>query len=132
MRLFILIFFIVLPSVEIVLLFSWIAESPLLALLYLTLTIAAGLFCIRLAKVGWLEVLPRMRDLGVSGVKVFLLASKLWVAGALLIFPGYITDIAALAVLLLFRGGGPPRRDDGILEVRGRMLDDERELRRPE
>ena len=90
-----------------------------------------------LAKAGLRDVVGRLRGMvdgsGRDG-RVFLMLGKLWFVGALLLFPGYLTDIAALYLLLFVRGegrgeGGGKQGGGGgqgdIVETRGRLLDDE-------
>lgn len=123
---------------EVYLLFSWIGESPTIALLYLSLSTVAGFVFMALAKAGLRDIFGRMRGLvdgSERGGRMFLLLGKLWFVGALLLFPGYLTDIAALYLLLFVRGGRDDGRDDGqskrrsgegdVVETRGRLLDDE-------
>lgn len=81
---------------------------------------AAGAFCIMLAKAGMGEVLARLREVNRGNVRSLLLFGRLWVAGVLLLFPGYLTDILALLVLLAPSGNKPP--PEKMVEVRGRVI----------
>lgn len=112
---------------EVYLLFSWIDASPLPALSYLAVSSIAGLGCLRLAKAGLREMLSRLRGLEEGReVHQMLQLGKLWFVGALLLFPGYLTDIAALYMALVIRGGGQQeRKDSDIVEARARLLDDD-------
>lgn len=87
------------------LIISWLGASPLMAILYVAGTMGAGLLLIKFAKVGIGEA---MRLLS-SGDKVrgaaALFFAKLWLAGALLFFPGYLSDIVAVLILLFSLGG---------------------------
>ena len=114
---------------EVYLLFSWIGDAPVPALLYLSLSTVAGVACMRLAKAGMRDIFARLRGAaGITEAGGLLTLGKLWFVGALLLFPGYLTDIAAVLILLLVGGGGKPDRKDGqddMVEVRGRLLDDD-------
>lgn len=129
MPLLILFFLILLPSMEVYLLFSWIGESPAVAVPYLVLSSGAGFACLFWAKAGLRELLPRLRDARAGGeVRALLYIGKMWLVGALLLFPGYLTDVAAGLLLLLTRlrpPPSPPPSDDGIVQTRGRLLDDD-------
>lgn len=95
-----------LPLADIILAIGWLLESPLVALLYFTAMVFAGVFLIRLAKVAMGEVLRVLQEERLSpALFVGQGFAKLWFAGALLVFPGYLTDIiAALLVLLAVLG----------------------------
>ena len=92
----------VLPFAELYFFFGWIESSPAVALSYMGLTMAAGVFCMRFAKAGFGEFLRRARHERVSPLAL-LLFGKLWLAGALLFFPGVMSDVLAAAMWLGLR-----------------------------
>ena len=116
-----------LPAVEVYLIFDWLLSAPLWALLYLAATVTGGLFLIKLAKVGFAESLAKLKSdsFSLSAIPIF---GKLWVVGTLLAFPGYITDLLALVVLLWpiarspNNGGG--KDSSGIMEIEGRVIEE--------
>lgn len=115
---------------EVYLLFSWIADAPLVAILYLICATLAGVFCIFWAKAAMREIFARLRDIERGGLGALLVFGKLWLIGALLLFPGYLTDMLALYLALFRRapggkGGGGGGGDERVLEVRGRIVKDE-------
>lgn len=104
-----------LPGMEVYTLFGFFESAPLAAALYLAAAAGGGWLLMRAAKVGVAETLRRF---GAEGGRpgALLLFGKLWTMGALLFFPGYITD--ALALLLLAAPGSffpdkNARRNDG-------------------
>ena len=125
MRLLIFFLIILFPAMEVYLLFSWIGEAPLIALSYLLASIIVGFVCIGLAKAG-LRDLPEMwRGLQDGGMRYFLLLGRLWFAGALFLFPGYLTDIAAVCVLLFVRSKPVEKKQDDVIEIKAQVLDKE-------
>lgn len=116
---------------EVYLLFNWIADAPLPALAYLAAVTALGFVCVKIAKVGFAEFLrqlaaARRGDINAEGGRILLGLGKMWVVGVLLIFPGYLTDLAAAAVWLLVRR--PPHQQDNrrpdTIDVEARIDDD--------
>jgi UPF0716 family protein affecting phage T7 exclusion len=117
---FSLLFFIVLllPVLEIYLLISWVVESPLVALLYLFITMGLGALLIKVAKIGFGEIIRIMREQSGAGLGALIGFGKLWAVGILLFFPGYLSDVLALAIALFPVKAQPtPNRptDDGIV-----------------
>ena len=104
---------------EVYLLFQWIGESPVAALLYLALSTAVGLFCMMLAKAGIGELVARLREVNRGNMRSLLLFGRLWIAGVLFLFPGYLTDV--LALLVLFAAPKKPPREK-MIEARGRVI----------
>ena len=128
--------FLFFPIIEIYLMIDWLGSAPLWAFLYLLVTIVGGLFLIKLAKFGFSESLAHLREnsLSLSAVPLFL---KMWIAGVLLVFPGYLSDVAAIIMLLLpapavsyHDGRGDGRRDGQeaeITEVEAQVIEDDDE-----
>ena len=124
-----LIFLLLLPGAEVYTLFQFFASAPLWASLYLLTATGVGWLLVRAAKVGFAETLRRLAD-GVGrgeSPRALFVFGKLWAVGALLFFPGYITDFIALLLLLtpgvVFReerrrGGGTG--GEKIVDVEGR------------
>lgn len=116
---------------EVYLLFSWIADAPIVGLLYLAATVLLGFVCISIAKVGFAEIIQhvaqtRRGELLPESMRVLLVLGKMWVVGALLIFPGYLSDILA-ALIWFFIGKGRTERGgaaDAPIEVQARVYDD--------
>ena len=111
---------------EVYTLFRFFESAPLPAALYLLAAAGGGWLMMRAAKVGVSETVRRLAEQGGNpgGLLVF---GKMWAMGALLFFPGYITDVLAL-LLLAAPGGFFPdqnnKRGDGrenrITEIHGR------------
>lgn len=96
---------------EVYLLFSWIADSPLVGLSYLAATIVLGLVCISLAKVGLVDVIQhvmqtRRGEMLPESTRALLTLGKVWVVGVLLVFPGYLTDILAVIIWIFVGRSG--------------------------
>ena len=113
---------------EVYLTFSWIAQSPLWALLYLAASMGAGWLCMMLAKVGFRGIKSQIVMARQShGLRALLVFGKLWIIGALLFFPGYLTDILAALIYLFAKNTGGGRDDEGggrIVETRARIVDE--------
>lgn len=103
-HLIVLLLIIAFPVMEIYLLLSWIADSPIVALLYLFLSMGLGYLCIKVTKVGLHEISRHRQAMSSElGMRGFLFFGKLFFIGILLIIPGYLTDIVALLVFLFAR-----------------------------
>lgn len=124
------------PAVEIYLLVVWLGNAPLLGTLYIVLSMAAGVLCIKFAKLGFAEFIHRLQaaaragDAPSDGMPL-LLFGKMWIIGALLFFPGYLTDLIAVCVWLFLRpraavAGAPTRQPPDIVETDGRFMDDDK------
>ena len=96
---FILLALLFFPAVEVYLLFRWLESDPVFASLWLACATLGGLYLVRRAKAGFREVVSQMRD-GAS-LDAILKFGKLWLVGALLFFPGVISDALAILALLL-------------------------------
>lgn len=90
------------PIADIILAISWLFQSPLSALLYLAASTIIGLGLLKFAKIGAGEAIKiltardgKQLDSRAAGILI-----KMWLAGALFLFPGYISD--CFAVLLAF------------------------------
>ena len=86
--------------------------------MYWAATAALGAFMLHFAKIGFGEAMARLRR-GRAAAAMFGGFAAVWFAGALLVFPGYISDIAALLVLVLplFIRRPPPEDEERPLEV---------------
>ena len=110
---------------EVYTLFRFFESAPLAAGLYLLFVTGLGWLMMRAAKAGFAEIFRRLtRQGGHPGA--LLVFGKLWVMGALLFFPGYVTDFIALMLALLpgglfgardGRGGGKGGR---VVDIAGR------------
>jgi UPF0716 protein FxsA len=96
------------PALEIYLLFKAGEIIGLWVLAWLAITFVAGWTLIAQER---LAFLPRLMESAASGspFSALLNSSRLMLAGFLLMFPGFISDIMAL-VLLMLPGSGPPTR----------------------
>ena len=110
---------------EVYTLFRFFESAPAAAGLYLLVVTGLGWLMMRAAKVGFAETIHRLTRRG-GGPGALLVFGKLWAMGALLFFPGYITDFIALILALLPGGffGGNDRRGGGksgrIVDIEGR------------
>lgn len=95
-----MIFLLLLPGMEVYTLFRFFESAPLAAGFYLLAATALGWLMMRAAKVGLAETIRRLTQQG-GRPGALLVFGKLWAMGALLFFPGYITDCMALFLLLL-------------------------------
>lgn len=124
-----MIFLLLLPGAEVYTLFQFFASAPLWASLYLLAATGLGWLMVRAAKVGFAETLRRLAD-GVGrgeSPRALFVFGKMWAVGALLFFPGYITDFIALLFLLtpnvVFRGESRRENEAGekrVVDVEGR------------
>ena len=100
------IFFLLLPWLELFTLIQLgIETSALTALGYVFLTFFAGLFVLRMQGAGMFNRLREMQSGRVLGPQMLLDDMAVGVAGLLLMFPGMISDLAAILVMI-----GPLRR----------------------
>ena len=100
------IFFLLLPWLELFTLIQLgIETSALTALGYVFLTFFAGLFVLRMQGAGMFNRLREMQEGRVLGPQMLLDDVAVGVAGLLLMFPGMISDLAAVLVMI-----GPLRR----------------------
>ena len=100
MPLIFLILLLLLPLSDIYLAFSWINESPLVALLYFAATTILGILLMKFAKIGFGEV-TKLFHSGHVDPRLLAGFAGFWVAGALLFFPGYLSDIVAALLFIL-------------------------------
>ena len=87
---------ILLPLLDVFLFFGWLFSAPFWALLYGLAAAGLGWLLLRFAKIGFGEALSR----GGGRASAFGGFAAAGLAGMLLIFPGYVSDIAAVAVLV--------------------------------
>ncbi|MGI9338038.1 MAG: FxsA family protein [Gammaproteobacteria bacterium] len=114
--------FLLLPGAEVYLLFDWFGDAPGWALAYLVLTSAAGVFLMRLARAGFGAILQGWSQR--SSPLSFILLGKMWLVGALLLFPGYLTDGIALMVIIIGRFAAPAADNSGAI-VQARVIKEE-------
>ena len=88
------------PLLEIYLAMRWLFSSPLAAGLYLAGAAIIGALLMKFAKIGVREAMRMLSD-GGAPIGAAISFIKIWLAGALLFFPGYITDALAILILLL-------------------------------
>lgn len=99
-------FFMLLPWLELFTLIQLgIKTSALTAILYVLATFLLGLAVLRRQGMEMFERLQRSRDGSVIGSRLLVDDMAVGLAGLLLLFPGLISDVAALVVIL-----GPLRR----------------------
>lgn len=82
-----------------------IKTTAFTALLYVLVTLVIGMAVIRRQGVGMMERLRASRDGSILGPELLVDDMALGLAGLLLVFPGMISDFAALIVII-----GPLRR----------------------
>jgi UPF0716 protein FxsA len=90
-------------------------------LLWLLLAAVAGVVLIRVERVAWSARLLFSLQSGAYPLGALLASGRILLAGGLLVFPGFISDAAALALLLLpgtwkRRPPGPKAANDDVLE----------------
>ena len=99
-------FFLLLPWLELFTLIQLGVEtSALTALLYVLVTFMVGVAVLRRQGMGMFERLRQSQEGRIIGSELLLDDMALGLAGLLLIFPGMISDVAALIVMI-----GPLRR----------------------
>lgn len=121
-----------------------IETSALTALLYVLATLALGVVVLRRQGRGMFERLRQAQEGRVIGPELLLDDMAMGLAGLLLIFPGMITDIAALVVMIgplrrrlvraisgpqpeAYRPGRERENDSVIIEGQYRRVDDDRQ-----
>ena len=104
---------------EVYTLFRFFESAPLFAALYLLLATGGGWLMMRAAKVGLSETIRRLTQQGGNpgGLLIF---GKMWAMGALLFFPGYITDFLALLLLAAPGRVFGDKNKKRITEIQGR------------
>ncbi|MGI9298018.1 MAG: FxsA family protein [Gammaproteobacteria bacterium] len=131
MPLFFLIVLLLAPPLDIFLAVRWLFLSPWTAAAYLAATAAVGALLMKFAKIGVGEAANMLRAGNAPPVAVagFL---KMWLVGALLFFPGYLSDVLAAGALLLpspkARFNAPPA--DAPLEARAEIVHEKSENER--
>ena len=118
---------IILPILDIYLALSWLFDAPTFALIYFAITMGIGAFLIKLAKVGVKEVFRLLSTQAVSPLAAIGFI-KLWIIGAFLFFPGYISDILALIIWWLpfkvaHRPDSSPPQTQQPLEVEAEIIE---------
>ncbi len=100
------VFILLLPWLELFTLIQLgIETSALTAILYVLATFLLGMALLRRQGMGMIERLRRAQDGSVIGPQLLVDDMAMGLAGLLLLFPGLITDAAALVVMV-----GPLRR----------------------
>ncbi len=110
LQLVILLLILAFPITELYLLLSWIASSPVVALLYTFFSMVVGYFCISIAKVGFREIPNYLKQHSNQGLRGALFFGKLFFIGILFMIPGYLTDI--IAVLIFFFAKANPSQNN--------------------
>lgn len=107
MPLIILILLLMLPLLDIYFILSWLFESTAVAATYMAITMTLGALMIKFAKIGVHEAFNMLRQgrAAIGAVAGFI---KIWLAGVLLLFPGYLSDIVALIIFILPGRTFPP------------------------
>ncbi|MGU9951986.1 MAG: FxsA family protein [Gammaproteobacteria bacterium WSBS_2016_MAG_OTU1] len=100
MPLIFLILLLLLPLLDIYFAVTWLFESPVIASLYFLATTVLGIFLMKFAKVGFGEMMRLLQN-GVANPRLLAGFAGFWVAGALLFFPGYFSDIVAVLFFIL-------------------------------
>lgn len=110
-------------------LFSWLSDSPGRAIAYLLLTSVVGVLLMKAARAGFGAI---MRGFSRNASPwSFILLGKMWFAGALLLFPGYLTDIIALLIIIAGMFVAAPSKDNGGgAVVRARVISEDNDDRR--
>ena len=131
MPLLFLILLLLAPLLDIYLVLRWLFDSPLTAGLYAATAALLGALLMKFAKIGVGEA-ARLLSAGRAPPAAVARFVKLWAAGALLFFPGYLSDALAAGVLLLPSPPPPPKtrfaaRNDPPLEAEAEIVsEDER------
>lgn len=102
----IILIFVVFPIMDVYFMISWVGDSPFIALPYWAVCTVVGLKCLKLAGGGMRQWRDGRRE-GQHWLSLFYLM-RLYIVGLLLVFPGYISDILALLIFLLFGRGQQP------------------------
>ena len=116
-----------LPGAEVYLLFDWFGDSPGWALVYVVLTSAAGIFLMRLARAGFGAIVRSWSQR--SSPWSFVLFGKMWFVGALLVFPGYLSDIIALVIIVAGLFAPSPVADNRERVVQATVVEEDDERR---
>ena len=91
-------------------------------LLWLLLAAIAGVMLVRVERLAWSARLLFSVQSGSHPLAALLASGRILLAGALLVFPGFISDVVALVLLLMpttWRGRKPPPAAaprDGVLD----------------
>lgn len=108
------------PVLEAIGIFWAAAHVGTWVLLWLVLAAIAGILLIRVERVAWSARLLFSVQSGTHPLAALFASGRILLAGGLLVFPGFLSDIAALALLLTpgtwhgRRQPPPSRRDDAL------------------
>ncbi len=92
----------------------WVADTiGAWVLLWLLLAVIAGVTLIRFERVAWGARMAFTMQSGVNPMSSLLASGRILLAGGLLVFPGFISDVIAL-VLLLIPGTWDKRKTDPL------------------
>ena len=132
MPLIILIILLAAPLLDIFLAISWLFASPLAAGAYLAATMLAGALMLKFAKIGAVGA-ANMLSRHNAAIFAVLGFVRVGVAGGLLLFPGYLSDVLAVILLCLpgkwFPKPPPEQQDDNApLEAKAEIVRDERNV----
>lgn len=127
--LFLLFLILVFPALEIYTLFALGPSIGWWLLLWLIASTVAGIWLIKLERMAVFGRLIASLQSGKSPVSALLASGRVLAAGLLLLFPGVISDVMALIILLLPGGTwprrAPPPRSD-VIEGEWARVDAER------
>lgn len=93
-------------------------------LLWLLLDVVAGIALIRIERVAWGARLMFSLQSGANPLASLFASGRILLAGGLLVFPGFISDLAA-AVLLLIPGTWGRRKPDPLRPANDDILEGE-------
>ncbi|MDP1862408.1 MAG: FxsA family protein [Thiobacillus sp.] len=92
----------------------WVADKiGAWVLLWLLLAVIAGVTLIRFERVAWGARMAFTMQSGVNPMSSLLASGRILLAGGLLVFPGFISDVIAV-VLLLIPGTWDKRKTDPL------------------
>lgn len=92
----------------------WVADKiGAWVLLWLLLAVIAGVTLIRFERIAWGARMAFTMQSGVNPMSSLLASGRILLAGGLLVFPGFISDVIAL-VLLLIPGTWDKRKTDPL------------------
>jgi len=103
----------------------WVASAiGSWVLLWLLLAAVAGILLIRVERVAWGARLLFSLQSGANPLASLFASSRILLAGGLLVFPGFISDVIALA-LLLIPGTWARRKSDPLRPANDDVLEGE-------
>lgn len=98
---FVVIILLFLPFIDLALVIAWVADSPVPALLYLLATAVIGILLMKIGRIGVIELARQVKSVRNRYDRWLSGFAWGWLAGALLAFPGYISDVLAVTVFII-------------------------------